>query len=162
MARRTVFMGGSEAAFLTKKKKKEEADLDITPMIDVTFLLLIFFMVTSTMQESSNIHPPGARHGEGTNKEDSVIISIAAPSTPTEDPEIKLGDKPNSPIIALGQVEAEVRAGVAALGLQEPNVIVKADRDVPHGFVQQVLREINRLENVRFHIGVEDKSRSSN
>ena len=27
-----------------KKKKNEDADLDITPMIDVVFLLLIFFM----------------------------------------------------------------------------------------------------------------------
>mgnify|MGYP003325625382 CR=1 FL=1 len=32
------------------RKKLEDAEMDITPMIDVTFLLLIFFMVTSTMQ----------------------------------------------------------------------------------------------------------------
>ena len=31
----------------TKKKSAEEADLDITPMIDVTFLLLIFFMLVN-------------------------------------------------------------------------------------------------------------------
>ncbi|QDU81982.1 Biopolymer transport protein ExbD/TolR [Polystyrenella longa] len=155
-------MGGSEKALLAKKKKPEDADLDITPMIDVTFLLLIFFMVTSTMQESSNISPPGARHGDGTNKGDSVIITIAAPDTPTDEPEIRFGDKPNSPIINLGQVEAEVKTAVAALGIKEPNVIIKADRDTPHGYVQQVLREIDHIENVRYHIGVEDKSRSSN
>ena len=162
MARRTVFMGGSEQALLSKKKKGEEADLDITPMIDVTFLLLIFFMVTSTMQESSSIKPPGARHGEGTNKEDSVIITIAAPLSETEEPEIRYGDKPNSPIINLGQVEAEVNAGLTQLGLAEPHVIIKADRSVPYGFVEQVLREIDRIDNVNYHIGVEDKSRSSN
>ena len=39
-----------ESGGLGRAKKKDEADLDITPMIDVTFLLLIFFMVTSTMQ----------------------------------------------------------------------------------------------------------------
>ena len=42
-----------------KKKKNEDADLDITPMIDVVFLLLIFFMVTSTMddQKAANVPP---------------------------------------------------------------------------------------------------------
>ncbi len=50
MARRSLSGG-------MKKKKAEEADLDITPMIDVTFLLLIFFMVASKMdpQKQANV-----------------------------------------------------------------------------------------------------------
>ncbi|MAT14447.1 MAG: hypothetical protein CMJ46_04170 [Planctomyces sp.] len=152
-------MGGSEQALLAKKKKGEEADLDITPMIDVTFLLLIFFMVTSTMQETSSIKPPGARHGEGTNKEDSVILSIEAPESLSEEPVIRLGDKPTSEIINLGQVENRVKTAME--GLLDHHVIIKADRDVPHGFVQQILQEIAGIDNeIQYHIGVEDKSRS--
>src|SRR5688572_20269137 len=39
---------------LREKSAPQEAEMDMTPMVDVTFLLLIFFMVTAsfTMQKS--------------------------------------------------------------------------------------------------------------
>lgn len=42
------------------KKKREDAEMDMTPMVDVTFLLLIFFMVTAafTMQKSFEVPTP--------------------------------------------------------------------------------------------------------
>lgn len=47
-------------AFKMKKSVPQEADMDMTPMVDVTFLLLIFFMVTAsfTMQKSLSIPKP--------------------------------------------------------------------------------------------------------
>jgi len=47
-----------EAVYL--RSKPEEAELDMTPMVDVTFQLLIFFMVTAsfTMQKSLEIPAP--------------------------------------------------------------------------------------------------------
>ncbi len=41
-----------------------EAELDMTPMVDVTFLLLIFFMVTAafTMQKSFQVPAPMRMH----------------------------------------------------------------------------------------------------
>jgi biopolymer transport protein ExbD len=43
-----------------RKSGSQEAEMDMTPMVDVTFLLLIFFMVTAsfTMQKSLNIPKP--------------------------------------------------------------------------------------------------------
>ena len=45
---------------LREKSAPQEAEMDMTPMVDVTFLLLIFFMVTAsfTMQKSLNIPKP--------------------------------------------------------------------------------------------------------
>lgn len=45
---------------LFPKRKREEGEMDMTPMVDVTFLLLIFFMVTAsfTMQKSLNVPKP--------------------------------------------------------------------------------------------------------
>ncbi|NRB77901.1 MAG: biopolymer transporter ExbD [Saccharospirillaceae bacterium] len=34
-----------------RKKRREEADINITPLIDVVFLLLIFFMVSTTFNK---------------------------------------------------------------------------------------------------------------
>lgn len=43
-----------------RKEKPENPEMDMTPMVDVTFLLLIFFMVTAafTMQKSFEIPTP--------------------------------------------------------------------------------------------------------
>jgi biopolymer transport protein ExbD len=43
-----------------EKRKAEEAEMDMTPMVDVVFQLLIFFMLTAsfTMQKSLNVPKP--------------------------------------------------------------------------------------------------------
>ena len=40
--------GGEEPEFELKKRDVEQDELDMTPMVDVTFLLLIFFMITAS------------------------------------------------------------------------------------------------------------------
>ncbi|MFG0333249.1 MAG: ExbD/TolR family protein [Maioricimonas sp. JB049] len=138
-----------------RRRMPVDDDLDITPMIDVTFLLLILFMVTSTMKSPSALHVPPARHGAGVEIRDSTVISIFH----TEgQPEIYRadGERKNGPV-AVGDVVAYVQAGVAE---QKTNVIIKADRDIPSGIVEEVARAAAEVEGVRgFFVGVEDKSR---
>ncbi len=47
------------------REKQELEDMDLTPMVDVTFLLLIFFMITAsfTLQKSLNVPPPDPDEG---------------------------------------------------------------------------------------------------
>ena len=52
---------------LTRRRIKQETELDITPMIDITFLLLIFFLVASTPDLQVEVKLPPARHGLGFN-----------------------------------------------------------------------------------------------
>ena len=136
-----------------KKKKTEDADLDITPMIDVTFLLLIFFMVTSTMQPDEALDIPTSVHGLGVEANSAILITISAGDPPlinlvedknhTEDPE------------TVGPyVQSRMQQG-------RKHVIIKAERLVRHGFVQKVTREANAVikefEGARFSIAVDDK-----
>ena len=57
-----------------RHKKPEELDVNITPLVDVVFLLLIFFMVSTTFDRQSelNIELPEA-NGEVTESEDKDI-----------------------------------------------------------------------------------------
>ncbi|MBL4886445.1 MAG: biopolymer transporter ExbD [Planctomycetaceae bacterium] len=52
--------GAEELEFSFRKADSEFDDLDMTPMVDVTFLLLIFFMVTASVsiQKSIEVPPP--------------------------------------------------------------------------------------------------------
>lgn len=118
-------------------------------MIDVTFLLLIFFMVTSTMQ-SQALEIPEARHGLGVDTQEATTITVF-PGDPT--PEIYLSDgaRKNGPVDM-----SEVGPYVAEQG--QPIVIIKADRDVPSGFVEDVARAANEGgEDLQFFVGIEDK-----
>ncbi len=52
--------GTERVSFRSEGKLETESELDMTPMVDVTFLLLIFFMVTAafTMQRSLQVPTP--------------------------------------------------------------------------------------------------------
>src|SRR5664279_200482 len=63
-----------------QRKKKEKIDISMTPMIDVVFLLLIFFMVTTTFnrQTEVNIKLPEAQGTEAKEYPKTVSLIIDA------------------------------------------------------------------------------------
>lgn len=63
-------------SLLKRKRPMEEAEMDITPMIDCTFLLLIFFLVTSKMKSDLPVELPHAKHGTVVVEQSSVILTI--------------------------------------------------------------------------------------
>lgn len=137
----------------SKRVATDDEDLDITPMIDVTFLLLIFFMVTSNMKKAATVNIPPAKHGQGIQTSKSSTITIF--NTDGE-PEIYLSDgtKENGPVTP-EEVTSFVQQGVGAGKL---NVIIKADTDLPSGFVEEVARAANEVEaELKFYVGVMDK-----
>ncbi|QDS95981.1 Biopolymer transport protein ExbD/TolR [Roseimaritima multifibrata] len=53
------------------RKKREDGELDMTPMVDVTFLLLIFFMVTASFSLQKSIPMPRSQSDQpSTNQQD--------------------------------------------------------------------------------------------
>lgn len=116
---------------LGKKKKGEEADLDITPMIDVTFLLLIFFMVTSTMQGTPDKDIPPSTSGTNANASAFLDLSVAAPASAGAEGEITLDGTP----LTLEQLKAEIKKE-AQLG--EVSLMIYAERDVKSGFIGEI------------------------
>jgi len=58
------------------KKKSGDDEFDITPMIDVVLLLLIFFMVSARMAPGANARLPKAKHGEMTSMHDAIVLTV--------------------------------------------------------------------------------------
>lgn len=135
-----------------KKKKPQEAELDITPMIDVTFLLLIFFMVTSTMQSQAETNVPPAKHGVGADTNEAIMITVLSEPGGGAG-RILLGDNGGDEVTNMDLVKAYVQEGVSQ---QKKLVIVKADRDVTHGKVTEVFKALADLDEIQFAIGVQD------
>jgi len=134
------------------RRKLTDDEIDITPMIDCVFLLLIFFMVTSTMKGSVDLDLPIAHYGTGVPAGNATIVTIRrmeAGGPPT----ILLGDG-RGPETDLAGLRTHVEE---SLQRTKRHVIIKAERDIPHGFVQEVTRVVNDVEGTIFNIGVQEK-----
>ena len=154
MSRRSLFVDPNELVRIGRKRGGDPGgDLDITPMIDVTFLLLIFFMVTSTMSSQQELDVPQARHGANVDEGAAIMIVIHSPKSVGGEPVIEL----DRAVAGLADVGPYVKAEA---GKGKTEVVVKAGREVPHGFVQQVFREASTVEGMSFSLGVEDKTGS--
>ena len=76
----------------TKKRQSKgfDSEFDITPMIDVVLLLLIFFMVSAKMAPQNVVKLPGAKYGDMAAMYDAIVLvvrpggsDVASVSTPT-------------------------------------------------------------------------------
>ena len=62
------------------RRKRPPLEITLTPMIDVVFLLLIFFMVTTTFSQQSElkISLPEAKGGKAEEVEKLIVLTINA------------------------------------------------------------------------------------
>ncbi len=102
--------------------------INIASLVDVLFLLLIFFMVTSAFVEQPNIklELPATRHSD-VSKIDRVVLTIA------RDGQLFLQDKPVDKI----NLEKELRRIILDTG--DEVLVLKADKMVSYGEVVDVM-----------------------
>ncbi|MDZ4787903.1 MAG: biopolymer transporter ExbD [Blastochloris sp.] len=104
--------------------------IDVTPLIDVVLLLLIFFMLSSTfvLQPGIKVNPPKGLNNTGVS-DSRHIINITAQKPPV----VFLNDQ----ITSLDQLSKDLN--VISKKDVDVTVILRADQDVPHGFVTQIM-----------------------
>ena len=109
-------------------KKKRSLVINLTSLMDVMFLLLIFFMVTTTFlsQPAIKLQLPSARHAEAERAE-PVVVHIDQMGR------VYLNDNP----MELGLLGSALEREMAER--TEKTVVLKADSRVSHGVVVQVL-----------------------
>ncbi len=109
----------------------QSSEIDMTPMLDIVFIMLIFFIVTTSFVKESGIdvNRPTAQTAER-KEQGHIIVSI----------------KPNGDIwIDKRQVDIRaVRANVARLHAENPlgSVIIAADKDTKVNVLVQVMDQI--------------------
>ncbi len=123
-----------------RRKGSDDDELDITPMIDMTFLLLIFFMVTSTMETPEALAIPESKWGQGVESKDAIIMTI---DVIDDAPAVYLSEKIEGTPVSLAEVTAYVKSQISPT---RNIIIVKSDREVPEGFVQDVARAANDVD----------------
>ena len=135
-------------------RRRTDAEMDVTPMIDMVFLLLIFFMVCSTMDRTSSVHLPPAFFGSAVSPRFSTVITVDG-----EGPNavIYLGDGTHTLPLSGSREEQEdavTRAVEEAYREGRTAVILKAARGLRRGEVARIEAAIARAGAVTLHIAV--------
>ncbi|NUQ61331.1 MAG: biopolymer transporter ExbD [Pirellulales bacterium] len=135
--------------------------MDITPMIDMTFLLLIFFIVTSRPTMENMIDLPKARYGSGVSERSSVIITMADQGANLP-PAVYLGDGkagqplPDDPKLQEAEILRAVEAGFQQEG--KSDVLLKAEKGIKHREVSRVAAAASQVEGIKLHLAVMEGS----
>ena len=124
----------------------EEADLppriNIVPMIDVIFAILVFFMVSSlslTRSEGLPVNLPRAKTAE-VQKTQQITVSL------DRDGKLTLDSEPAQLDRLKTQIEELIKSESTAI------VIVNADKEVAHGDVVDVIDQLRQIPQVQLAI----------
>lgn len=152
--------GEDIAGLIVPPRRLQDTEMDITPMIDCTFLLLIFFLLTFKADEGATIPLPPARYGIPVAGKNAVVLTV----------ERGLADRParvfkgNAADAAhavdsddLKALEDEITAYVEeeAARARKEYVLIRAGEDVKHRDVARVARAASRVAAIQhLHVAV--------
>ncbi len=129
-----------------ERRKRRHTHIDVAPLVDVVFNLLLFFIITYNVTADSAIHVrlPESITAQ-TQAEESVVITL------TREGNAFVGDSAVA-VEDIGQVVAQ-----RLVGSRDPSVRIKADRDVPVGMLIQVVDAVKLAGCSAFSIITERK-----
>lgn len=122
-------------------KEEEDYSLQLTSLIDVVFLLLIFFMVSTTFVDFTrrlDIQLPESKKSNEIFEKKAILIEIGL------EKKIYMNGK----LVEIQSVESAIRAKVKEK-IKSTTVTIKADKRIDYGFVVKILGKV-------FNLGIRD------
>ena len=120
------------------KEEGESAEMDMSPMIDMVFLLLLFFLVVSnpkTIKIDPNLTPSVATNAQAAKtKNGKIVVNVR------KDGEFRSENlEPINGMDGLQEYIKQEKERVDGRGY-EPVLHIRADKDVEFKFVQRVIK----------------------
>jgi len=121
------------------------SEINVTPFVDVMLVLLVIFMVTAPLlQQGIDVNLPQAK-GKDLPQEERITLVLK------KDKSIYM----NKNLVSL----KDMKRRLEAISKLNPNVFLKADRDVSYGFVVEVIGEVKDAGIDKLGIVTEPKIR---
>ena len=131
-----------------KEEKKKSIGINITSLIDVMFILLIFFMVSSSFveQPGMKLDLPSTKSQE-VARVDNLILYVA------EDGSVFLNEQP----VSLDSLALVIESSIP--NIKEKTLILKADKSAQHGLIVRIMDVAKQsgLEKLVIGTRVEDE-----
>jgi len=133
------------------RKEAEKARIEVVPMIDIIFFLLVFFMISTlsmTMNRGLPVNLPKAASSQRDLRESFNI-------TVTREGDIFLNKEP----IALQEISQHVQAGL----VKDPELlaVISADDHTIHGTIVEIMDKVRLAGISRLAIAVKPERRGT-
>lgn len=141
-----------------ERRRRASPRIEIIPMVDVMFLLLVFYILSSlalTQQQGIPVQLPEATTGESIGR-DEVVVSI------DREGRFSLNKKAVAAEVLAEEVQAlavDYPGGLEAL--RQGEVVLQADLEVPHRLVVQAIDELRTIGINRFAIAIDPEQGAS-
>ncbi len=138
-----------------KPQRNDDVDLNLTPLIDVVFLLLIFFMVSTTFEKTAKlkIDLPEASVQAQQQADEKITIGIDAKGNFFINDRQLVNTQLNTLKLALSKV---------AEGRKDMPIVLRADAKTPHQAVVTAMDAASQLGMSRLSISTLESSNGSN
>ncbi len=117
-----------------RKKSKISTEFSTASMSDLVFLLLIFFMITSTLVSPNAIKIILPKATQQTISKQSCVVALR------EDLSLYINNKPTT----LDRLPLEIETVLK--GIDKPAVSINADKSVPYEEVVKIISIANKLK----------------
>jgi len=124
-----------------RERKSSSMAINMTPMIDVVFLLIVFFMLVSAFASAENVplHLPEPQRSQARQVElaDRLVINCipADPADPSAGVHYRLGPNRRQPLSEISNAMDAARQATPDL-----HVVIRADRRLPWADVREIMK----------------------
>lgn len=156
-----IGLGGIESNdFITRLPLRETPEFDITAMVDLVFMMNIYFLVTFVAVAISGIELPSASHVAPLDADSSVVLTVTGGGG--EPVVVYLGDREKGEAIRdADQQEERIRAAVEQ-GVAEGkhDVLLKAEKKMRLGDMFRISSAASSVEGVKLSVAVMEKDKT--
>ena len=137
---------------MQSRKGKEDPEINLIPLIDVSLLLVIFFMLSSTFMQESRLKielPQASLAPTGKQKTDPIVVAV------TQSGSYRVNDRE-----LINSSTDTLRAAILEVAGSDRNkpVTVRADGRATHQSVISAMDVLGKLGFVRINIATVEES----
>ena len=141
-------------AVIRKKEKKEIGQISTSSLPDIVFMILFFFMVSTSMKETELVVKFKAPEATEIQKlENKSLVSYIYVGPPVESLQAKFGSAPQiqlnnsfSTPQEIGQFIASERDALNEADRNKMTVCLKADKETRMGIITDIKQELRKAE----------------
>jgi biopolymer transport protein ExbD len=141
-----------------KKREQQEAEVPISSMIDIVFLLIIFFVVTAAIDkeiQDEKVELANAPHGKPMTKKDPRSVTINVRRSGEDGSFFTIGMQ----TMSSAQISQQLVIAANKWGTDIP-IIIRGDRYTQHQHIKEVMEAVTRtkLYKIKFNAEISTKS----
>ena len=125
--------------------EEENNQINILPMIDIIFVILSFFIVSSLYLVKLETIPVNLPNAETSNQEKDSLIVV----TLSLDNRVFIDDK----FIDISVLESKLRSKLSVSNNKK--VVLRADKGIKYGNVISILDILRKIENIKIGVSTE-------